>query len=121
MTRRRTPTLALSLIALTGVMILGIQTVQAQLTTATISGTVANTTGAVIPGVSVSVLHVETGTSRDAVTDDEDRYRVPLPDPIMFAAPPNPFAPGTRRGAAGSISSTISTSRQIQFALKIIF
>jgi len=80
MTRRRTPTLALSLIALTGVMILGIQTIQAQLTTATISGTVANTTGAVIPGVSVSVLHVETGTSRDAVTDDEDRYRLQSPE-----------------------------------------
>ena len=81
MTRRRTPTLALSLIALTGVMILGMQTLQAQLTTATLSGTVADTTGAVIPGVSVSVLQVETGITRDAVTDDEGRYRVPLLDP----------------------------------------
>ena len=44
-----------------------------------------------------------------------------LPDPIMFAAGANAFVPGTRRGAAGSISSTITTSRQIQFALKIIF
>ena len=73
MTRRKTFTL----IALAGIALLGMQATQAQLTTATISGTVADTTGAVIPGVSVSVLQVETGTSRDAVSDDEGRYRVP--------------------------------------------
>jgi len=77
MTRRKNFTL----IALAGIALLGMQSLQAQLTTATLSGTVADTTGAVIPGVSVSVLQVETGTSRDAVTDDEGRYRVPLLDP----------------------------------------
>jgi hypothetical protein len=39
----------------------------------------------------------------------------------MFLGNPNAFLPGTRRGAAGTISRTITTSRQIQFALKIIF
>ena len=97
MTRRKTFTL----IALAAIALLGMQSLQAQLTTAPISETVADTTGAVIPGVSVSVLQVETGTSRDAVTDDEGRYRVPLPDTIMFAASPNSFAPGTRRGCGG--------------------
>jgi len=81
MTRSNTLTVVFRLIALTGIVILGMQATQGQLTTATISGTVADVTGAVIPGVSISVLQVETGTERSAVTDDEGRFRVPLLDP----------------------------------------
>ena len=62
---------------------LSMQTIEAQLTTATVSGTVADITGAVIPGVSISVLQVETGTERSTVTDDEGRYRVSQLDPLQ--------------------------------------
>ena len=46
-----------------------------------------------------------------------------LPDPTIFNNP-GFFVPtflATRRGAAGRISNTTSTSRQIQFGLKILF
>lgn len=49
----------------------------AQTTTATLSGTVKDDSGAVLPGVSIVVKHVDTGRVRDTVTDDAGRYSVP--------------------------------------------
>jgi len=49
----------------------------AQETTATISGTAKDASGAVVPGVTVSVKNVATSVSRSAVTDSEGRYTVP--------------------------------------------
>ncbi|RMG50499.1 MAG: TonB-dependent receptor [Acidobacteria bacterium] len=49
----------------------------AQVTTGTISGTVTDERGAVLPGVSVTITHVATGTTRTLTTDDHGRYRAP--------------------------------------------
>jgi len=46
-------------------------------TVATILGTVKDETGAVLPGVTVTVKSLETGSSRTALTDETGRYRVP--------------------------------------------
>ena len=46
-------------------------------TTATISGTVRDTSGAVIPGTSVTVRNVDTGTTRTAMTDAQGRFQFP--------------------------------------------
>ena len=42
-----------------------------------ISGTVTDATGGVIPGVEVAVTNLDTGVSRQVVTDDSGRYTVP--------------------------------------------
>ena len=49
----------------------------AQVTTGTISGTVSDETGGVLPGVAVIVTNTETGVGRAVVTDDEGRYNAP--------------------------------------------
>ena len=49
----------------------------AQVTTATILGTVTDESGAVLPGVSVTLTHLDTNSTRTAVSDDSGRYRVP--------------------------------------------
>ena len=49
----------------------------AQTTTATISGRAVDQSGAVMPGVSVTLSHLETGETRTTLTDDAGRYRVP--------------------------------------------
>src|SRR5688572_21993905 len=46
----------------------------AQLNTAAISGTVADQTGAVIPGVGIVIKNVETGVSRNLITNEAGRY-----------------------------------------------
>ena len=46
----------------------------AQETTATISGTVKDETGAILPGVSVTIRNADTGQTRSVISDDEGRY-----------------------------------------------
>ena len=53
----------------------------AQTATGTLSGTVHDSTGAVLPHVVVTVRNVATGTTRSASTDSEGRYRIPSVDP----------------------------------------
>ncbi|MCZ6769463.1 MAG: carboxypeptidase regulatory-like domain-containing protein [Acidobacteria bacterium] len=48
-----------------------------QRTLGTISGTITDETQAVLPGVSLSVTNLDTGITREGVTGDEGRYRVP--------------------------------------------
>src|SRR5690242_13030112 len=54
-----------------------VQVVIAQLNTGTISGLVRDSTGAVVPGASVTVKNVETGISRVLTADSQGRYQAP--------------------------------------------
>jgi Carboxypeptidase regulatory-like domain/TonB dependent receptor-like, beta-barrel len=49
--------------------------VSAQVLYGSLVGNVADETGAAVPGATVTITHVETGTSRDAVTDATGAYR----------------------------------------------
>lgn len=60
------------------VLVLGFtQPVLAQRTTASIRGTVTDSTGGAMPGVRVTVTNAETGTTREAFTNDSGNYSVP--------------------------------------------
>src|SRR6058998_3923495 len=50
----------------------------AQTATATIVGVVKDTSGALIPGVSITVKHTDTGQTRSAISSDSGSYNVPL-------------------------------------------
>src|SRR5436190_6841030 len=45
---------------------------------ATVNGTVTDTTGGVLPGVTVTAIHLATGNTFNAVTDERGNYRIPL-------------------------------------------
>jgi hypothetical protein len=53
-----------------------ISSAEAQLPTATILGTIKDATGAVLPGVNVTVTHVETGQVRTTISAEEGSYRL---------------------------------------------
>jgi hypothetical protein len=57
---------------------------QAQITRGAISGTVRDASGAVVPGVVVTVTNVDTNISRSAVSDAQGFYRVPALDPGLY-------------------------------------
>jgi carboxypeptidase family protein len=59
--------------------------VAAQETTGTITGTATDDTGAVLPGVTVSVKHVQTGRTHDFVTNGSGLYTAPLLPPGEYA------------------------------------
>ena len=50
----------------------------AQTSAATILGVVKDTTGALIPGVSITVKHTETGQTRTVISSETGDYNVPL-------------------------------------------
>jgi outer membrane receptor protein involved in Fe transport len=50
----------------------------AQSATGSIEGTIVDQTGAVMPGVTITLTHTATGVVRTAVTDDNGVFRVPL-------------------------------------------
>ncbi len=63
-----------------GVLMIGALMVghaSAQVATATVSGTVRDATGGVLPGASVTVLNIETGATRSAVSDHAGAYFEP--------------------------------------------
>src|SRR5881397_824608 len=51
---------------------------QTSAATATILGVVKDTTGALIPGVSITVKHTETGQTRTVISSETGDYNVPL-------------------------------------------
>src|SRR5687768_4049051 len=58
--------------------------VSAQDTTATLLGTLSDSSGAVLPGVTISVKNVDTTQTRTVTSDDAGRYRVPLLPPGRY-------------------------------------
>ena len=65
-----------SLFAITATLfLLCVSTAAAQVITGTIVGTVSDETGAVLPGVEVTVRNQDTGISRTVVSNDEGSYR----------------------------------------------
>ncbi|MBI4483879.1 MAG: carboxypeptidase regulatory-like domain-containing protein [Acidobacteria bacterium] len=47
------------------------------MTTAAIEGVVSDESGGIIPDVTVTATHVDTGATRTAITDDRGRYSLP--------------------------------------------
>src|SRR2546423_2704690 len=45
---------------------------------ATIAGTVTDTSGGVLPGVTITIIHEETGNTFEAVTDAQGQFRIPV-------------------------------------------
>src|SRR5438046_6622924 len=69
--------LTTTLIGIVGVIVLAGGLVYGQNFSAAISGVVHDTTGAVIPGTTVTAKHVETGLTRTVQTNEEGGYTMP--------------------------------------------
>src|SRR5207244_11537411 len=82
------------------VIVLGSGLVFGQGFWAAISGVVRDTSGAVVPGVNITVKHVESGLTRTTVTNETGGYSVPaLPvGPYELATDLAGFKPQLRRG-----------------------
>src|SRR6266436_10028869 len=98
-------------------VILSGHVVSAQVTTGTILGVVQDSTGAVIPGVSVMVKNLDTGLTRTATTDEGGRYTVP--DLTLGNYEANAQLPGFQTEVRSGITLTVGRSAVINFALKV--
>ena len=88
-----------------------------QTTTGTILGTVTDAAGAVVPGATVTIKNVETGVTRNIVTDEGGRYRVPgLP---LGKYEVNVERQGFSRELRSGIELTVGREAVVDFALKV--
>ena len=88
----------------------------AQTTTGTISGVVQDPSGAVLPGVSVTITSTATGLARAAVSGDGGRYVVPAlpPGAYELRAELAGFAPHVRRGLNLAVNETLALNLTLQ-------
>ena len=94
---------------LTTLLVSGALPGAAQETTGTLTGVVTDQTGALLPGVSVVVRHVQTGRSREFVTNEVGRYNAQLLQPGTYEVTFNlsGFQPSSVTGIeASSIRAT---------------
>src|SRR3989449_1799080 len=88
--------LAVALLAITASLAV------AQITSATISGTIKDETGGVLPGVDVVVKNLDTDLTRSVVTDSKGYFTVPglAPGKYEARATLQGFATGVQTGIA---------------------
>jgi len=93
------------------------RTVSAQEITASITGSVTDASGAVIPAITVTVTNVETGISRDAVTSSTGDYQVPLlrPGPYRVSVQ----AAGFKTYEQSGIRLEVNQRARVDFVLQV--
>src|SRR5260370_41087621 len=87
-----------------------------QSTTATLSGTVTDQNGAIVPGVAISVINPATSLERTATTSDAGYFNIPLlpPGTYTVTAKRDGFAPLR----AENVVLNIADQKTLQIQLK---
>src|SRR5438128_175883 len=89
----------------------------AQVTTGTISGTVSDSTGAVLPGVKVTLKRVGKGISRTVRTDEGGRYRAP--ELALGSYEITAEAAGFESVVRSGITLTVGREAVVDFSLQV--
>ncbi|HEX7707019.1 MAG TPA: TonB-dependent receptor, partial [Thermoanaerobaculia bacterium] len=110
-TRRLLCLIAISLFAI-------VPMTQAQVTTGSIAGTVTAADGSALPGVTVEIVHVPTGTRYDAVTGGNGRFTVPN---VRAGGPYRVSATldGFRTFEASNVNVGLGTTAEIPVTLQL--
>jgi hypothetical protein len=108
----------IAIVAFTVVFALPARPASAQVSTFDLFGTVTDESGAVLPGAAVTLSNVNTGVSREAVTDARGRYHFPALPPVgeySVKASLAGFASQERTGLVFAANS----APVVDFALKL--
>ena len=89
----------------------------AQVTTGTISGTVSDASGAVIPGANITVRNVETGITRTSSSDEAGRFRAPQLGLGNYEVTAE--AAGFQTTVRSGVTLTVGREAQVDFALQV--
>src|SRR5262245_30999379 len=85
--------------------------------TAAISGTLQDTTGAVLPGVNITVKHVDSGLTRNAISTENGGYNLP-------ALPVGPYElttdlPGFKQQVRRGINLVVGQEAVVNLTLEV--
>jgi hypothetical protein len=108
---------SLTAIAALGLSLLFSAPVSAQVTGATLSGTVTDASGAVIPNAQVSIKNTATGVSTDVSTNADGLYTAPnlLPGSYEVTVSATGFATHVQSG----ITLTVGQQQQLNFTMQV--
>ncbi len=89
---------------------------QSQATTGVIEGTITDPSGAILPGVTVTLTNTGTNYEKSLTTDDRGRFRVPLLPlgPYKVAASLDGFATMVNEGLQLNLGATLTVNLQMQ-------
>src|SRR5206468_10779259 len=91
--------------------------VNAQVSGATLSGTVTDTSGAVIPGVMSAIKNTATGIVRNLTTDEAGFYSAPNLQAGSYEVTAS--AAGFNRVVQSNITLTVGAQQQLNISLKV--
>ena len=86
-------------------------------TTATILGTLTDSSGSVLPGVTITVTNVDTSQARTVTSDESGRYRVPLLQPGRYEV--NAQLSGFQTMVRSGITVTVGQEALVNMQLAI--
>src|SRR2546422_3352738 len=89
----------------------------AQVTGATLSGTVTDTSGAVIPGVTISIKNRATGVGRTVMADEAGLYSAPNLQAGGYDVTATP--PGFSTFVQSDINLTVGAQQQLNITMKV--
>src|SRR5256714_7478305 len=89
----------------------------AQTIRGTLTGTVTDSSGAVVPGATVTVTNAATGIADSAVTNQQGSYTLPLLQPGTYQAVVD--LPGFRRYVHSGIVIEIAQTTRLDVALQV--
>src|SRR6058998_514776 len=89
----------------------------AQTSTATILGTVKDTTGALVPGVTITVKHTESGLTRTVVSSERGGYNVPLLPVGAYEITAN--MPGFKQEVRSGINLVVGQEAVVDLTLEV--
>ena len=107
----------LTLIAISTVLLVSMPIhVSAQSATATLSGSVVDQNGAVVPGVNIAVINLGQGFQRTTTSESEGNFVVPLlpPGTYIVKAEKSGFAPAEVRDVVLNINDQLSLQIQLK-------
>jgi len=104
-------------VVIVATIVLGTPLVFAQTSTATILGTVRDTSGALVPGVSITVKHTESGLTRTVVSSERGGYNVPLLPVGAYEI--TTTMPGFKQGVRSGINLVVGQEAVVDLTLEV--
>ena len=104
-------------VLLTFFSLLGGVAVYAQVSGATLSGTVTDASGSAVPNATVSIKNNETGITRDITTDGAGFYSVPNLPPAVYEV--KTTASGFSTQTQSGITLTVGAQQTLNISLKV--
>ena len=95
----------------------GLASSSAYAQTASLAGTLTDTGGAVLPGVTITITEVQTSASRTSATDERGNYRVPFLPPGRYRIEAG--LPGFTTSVRENVVLSVDDGLRIDFTLQI--